>query len=265
MGFRLGMAQCGFPADGDVIAMVGSLASKAAGQGCSLVAFPEDLMSPRPLSAAGLRDIAEPIGGPFTQAAAKIARERSVWLVITMYEGNPAGGAPFNTALAIDDGGEVRVAYRKCHLYDAHGVRESERTTPGDALAAPVVAPFATIGLGICYDLRFPEQARAAALAGCDLMLYPSAWYAGPQKAEHWETLLAARAIENELFVAGICKAGSRYVGRSLVADPLGRVLARAGDGDSEQLLTCEIDLDEVGRARDAMPVFEHRRHHLYS
>lgn len=261
MAFRLGLAQCGYPADGDVIAMMGRFCEEAAEKGCSLLAFPEDLMSPKPLSAEGLRALAEPADGPFVAAACELAQRFGLWLAVSFYERN-GDGAPFNTAAVISSEGELCGSYRKVHLYDAHGVRESSRTTAGAALPAPVEAPFATLGVGICYDLRFPEMSRALALGGCDLLLFPSAWYAGPEKVEHWETLLRARAIENELFVAGVCHAGKRLVGRSLVADPLGRVIAQAGE--NEELLVCTIDLDAVGRARDVMPVFEHRRSELY-
>jgi predicted amidohydrolase len=114
--------------------------------------------------------------------------------------------------------------------------------------------------MGICYDLRFPEVARTLALAGSGLLLFPAAWHDGPNKPLHWKTLLRARAIENECFVAGICDAGTRYVGTSHVFDPLGNELV----GGSDDLFTCDIDLDAVRSARYAMPVFSHRRPELY-
>lgn len=289
MAFRIGLAQCGFPSDGDVVSMVERFAAEAQTAGCSLLVFPEDLMSPRPLTIEELRGQAEPVDGPFARAVGAAARRHGLWVVATMSEtvgrddapngragesgpppsacDEPAGPPPYNTAVVFDDAGAARRVYRKCHLYDAHGVYESDRMTAGDALCEPARAPFCTLGVGICYDLRFPESARAAALAGCDLVVYPACWYDGPEKAEHWRTLLRARAIENELFVAGACRAGERYVGRSLVADPLGRVLAEGPAGceaNSELLVTCEIDVDAVAAARDAMPVLEHRRPDVY-
>ena len=264
MTFSIGLAQCGRPADGTVLEQLDAYVAAAVAQGASLAVFPECLTQTHNLSAEELRALAEPLDGPFAAGVAASARTHGLWVVFTMYEENPAGGQPFNTAVVVDDAGEVRGAYRKCHLYDAHDVRESDRTTAGDALCAPIEAPFATIGLGICYDLRFPELSRAAALAGCDLLLYPSAWYDGPEKASHWETLLRARAIENECFVAGVCRAGRHFVGESMVVDPLGRVLARGPRGNEEELVVCEVDLGAVNAARDAMPVFEHRRPELY-
>lgn len=263
MTYRLGLAQCGFPADGDVCAQVGRLFGEAAAQGVDLLVFPEDLMSPRPLTAEELRAQAEPLDGPFATTIAQLAAHQGIWAIFTMYERDEAGGLPFNTAVVMDDVGAIRATYRKCHRYDAHGVYESQRTKAGEQLLSPIATPFGRLGLGICYDLRFPEQARAAAVAGCDLLVFPSAWYDGEQKLAHWHTLLRSRAIENELFVAGACKAGERYVGQSMVADPLGRVLTCA-DGKSEQLCTCIIDVAEVAAAREAMPVLAHRRPELY-
>ena len=142
----------------------------------------------------------------------------------------------------------------------------------GDALFAPVQAPFATLGLGICYDLRFPEVARAAACTGCNLMVYPSAWVAGPGKRRQWETLLKARAIENDMFVVGVCRADEGYIGSSMVVAPDGTVVAQAEGvlddnpkaGCEEQLLVCKINMNACERAKAAIPVLEHRRPELY-
>lgn len=261
MEFVLGLAPSGFAAGGDVLAQVESYAAEAEHKGVSLLAFPENLMSPHDLSAEELREIAEPLDGAFMAGIATCARRHGLWMVGTMSETNPQGGLPYNTAFIMDSEGTVRGSYRKCHLYDAHGVRESDRMGSGNALSEPVQTPFCTLGVGICYDLRFPEVARAMALGGCELLLYPAAWHDGPCKRDHWQTLLRARAIENECFVAGICHAGERYVRRSVVYDSLGREIA-VGDGDA--LVTATIDTSAVSAARDAMPVFDHRRPELY-
>ena len=269
MSYRIGLAQCGFPGEGGVLPMIERFVSDAASHGCSLVVFPENLMCPRDLSASELFDLAQPVDGEFVSAVGDIARRCGIWVVGTTFERTPDGRAPYNTAFVVDDGGSVELTYRKCHLYDAHGVRESDRMTPGDSLDAVIRTPFATVGVGICYDLRFPEHARALALAGCDLVVYPACWYDGPNKAEHWTTLLRARAIENELFVAGTCRAGKQYVGRSSVYGPLGDLLAQGAAGSDPDeggaLVVCEIDPAAVSSARDAMPVLDHRRPDLYA
>lgn len=264
MRFTVSLAQCGFPSDGDVLAQVDACCENASACGADLVVFPEDLMSPRPLSAQEVQNIAEPLDGPYADAMSACADRHGVWIAYTMYEADPEGGRPFNTVVFVEDDGTVAGTYRKTHLYDAHGVLESERTGRGGALAAPLDTPFGKLGLAICYDLRFPEVARAAALGGADLLVLPAAWHDGPEKAMHWETLLRARAIENEVFVLATGKAGERYVGQSMVVDPLGRVIARAA-GKEEELVTCTVDTAEIAAARDAMPLLAHRRPELYA
>ena len=268
MGYKIGLAQSGYPAAGDVLAQARSYAKRAANAGCQLLVFPENFMWPKKLSRDELIARAEPLDGRFAQDMAHVAKEHGLWIVFTMNEHNAANEPPFNTAVVVDDTGELRGSYRKCHLYDALGVRESDRLTAGDQLPEPVRTPFCTIGLQVCYDLRFPESARAASLAGCDLVVYPAAWHAGRCKPEQWETLLRARAIENELFVAGVCRSGKGFTGCSLVADPMGEVLVKAAGGTEpagiEALAVCEIDPETMKTTRENMPVFSHRKPRLY-
>lgn len=260
MGFVLGMAQTGYPVDGDVVAQVKRMAAEACDRDVSLLVFPENLMCPRELTAQGVAAVAESLDGPFAQRVGAVARSNGLWILYTMYERASEGMPPFNTAVLVDDTGIVRGTYRKCHLYDAHGVYESERMSAGEELCAPMHTPFCTLGVGICYDLRFPEVSRALACAGCDVLVFPAAWHDGPQKLLHWQTLLRTRAIENECFVAGVCHAGPRNVGQSFAFDPLGRTLVQGAD----ELLVCPIDVQDVRNARDAMPVLGHRRPKLY-
>lgn len=267
MGFRLALAQCGWPDDGDVLKQVERYAAQSADAGAQLLVFPENLMLPQGVEPADIAAAAEPLDGPFATGIARIAAAHSLWIVFTMAESFPAPGTldgsapPYNTAVVMDDAGTMRRVYHKCHLYDAHGVYESDRYTPGDALCEPTSAPFATLALGICYDLRFPETLRAQ-LPVFDLALFPACWHDGPHKAEHWETLLRARAVENECYVAGICRCGEGLVEQSLVVDPLGQVVARAPEGDA--LLVANVKSDDVERVRAAMPVLAHRRPELY-
>ena len=262
MPLTLALAQCAHPSDGDVVGLVRSWARDAKARGAQLLVFPECLMTPFESTPDQFAAAAEPLDGPFTCAVDAVARELGLWLAYTVNEHNPRGGRPFNTLVLTDGDGARRAAYRKVHLFDVGKFRESDKMSPGDALPKPVPTPFGAVGLGICYDLRFPELARAQALAGCELMLYPAAWVDGPGKREQWRTLLQARAIENGMFVAGLCRAGSLYVGSSLVVGPRGEVVASAGEG--EELLCCTVDLDEVAAARAAVPSLSHRRVDLY-
>lgn len=248
---------------GDVVRQVRQYVQSAVEKDCDLVVFPESLMGPWDPKTHSYVHAPEPLDGPFCKAINAIACEFGVWLVYTTEEENPSDLArPYNTAVVTDSCGIRRAAYRKTHLYDAIGERESDRMTAGDTPAPVIEAPFCHLGVAICYDLRFPEVARRMALEGAELILFPSAWVAGPHKIEQWRTLLTARAIENECFVAGVSRTGGGRCGNSLVVNPLGEPLATGAA--EECLLTCPIDLAEIERARKAMPIFEHRRPELY-
>lgn len=261
MGFTLGLAQTAFPADGSAVNQVRRCAKAAHKRGTTLLAFPENLMYPHELATAELADLAEPLDGSFVGDVRRIAQQYGLWIAFTMSEANAAGAPPFNTAVVVSDDGMICGTYRKCHLYDAHNVRESDRMSAGSELCAPIRTPFCTLGLGICYDLRFPEVARHLALAGCNVLLYPAAWHNGANKQLHWKTLLRARAIENECFVAGICHGAERYVRTSHVFDPLGNEIV----GGEDEMLFCDVKTSEVAATRRAMPVFNHRKPNIYA
>lgn len=262
--FKIALAQTETPTDGNVVEQARNAISEAKELGAAIVAFPEFFMSPFELDAGEYAAAAQPIDGPFATAIGQLAAEAGVWVLFTMNEKNPADSTkPFNTAVLVDDCGRHRGSYRKTHLFDAGSPAESDRATPGDALFAPVATPFGKIGLGICYDLRFPEISRAAALAGCDLMLFPAGWVDGPTKADQWEALLRARALENEMHVVGICRAGKGYVGHSIAVAPNGRTIAQTTD-NKPRVLIAEINPAATTAIRDAIPVFRHRRPELY-
>ena len=291
MTFRLGLAQCRHPQDGDVAAMVDEWAARAKAAGVDLLVFPESLMTPFELDDTAFGKAAQPLSGPFATAIDDVARKHGLWMVYTMNESGASPSLPddsgmrgesddnddvgkrmrpFNTAVIVDDKGRKQAAYRKVHLFDTDFVLESDKVAPGSALLQPIRAPFGIIGIGICYDLRFPELARTAALAGCELLVYTSAWVDGPLKVRQWKTLLAARAIENEMFVVGLSRcdrafgnARRDYAGHSCVFDPLGREIAAAA-GTNEELVIADIDPSAIGTARAAMPVLSHRRPDVY-
>ncbi len=269
MTFRLGLAQCCHPADGDVLKLVDAWAARAKEAGVDMLVFPESLMTPFDATADEFAAGAEPVDGPFCRGVDAIAAKHGLWIVYTANE-RSGKERPFNTAIVVDARGEKRAVYRKVHLFDTDFVKESDKITASDVLFEPIETPFCKLGLGICYDLRFPELARAAALAGADLIVYPAAWVDGPRKVDQWRTLLAARAIENELFVAGLSRcdrafgqAKRDYAGHSVVFGPLGEIVA-AADHAEEELLVADIDLDAIAEVRAAMPVLDHRREDLY-
>lgn len=262
MKYKIGLAQTCHPEDGDVIALVERFLSNAQQAGVQLLVFPESLMSVYESEKQAFLNEAEPVGGPYTQAIDALAAKYGMWVVYTLNEYNPEGN-PFNTALVVDSEGKRRGVYRKVHLFDTDFTQESDRMAPGDALFEPIETPFGKLGLAICYDLRFPELTRAAALKGCDIFVYPAAWVDGSLKAHQWRTLLTARAIENQVFVVGVSRADARYIGQSILVDPYGEVLAEGGI--KEELIVGEIDTDTLTAIRKAMPVFAHRRVDVYN
>ena len=154
---------------------------------------------------------AEPLDGPFVTGLAEAAREHGVAVLAGVFE--PAGdGRVYNTTVAIDEQGRIAGTYRKIHLFDSFGARESQFVAPGDT---PVVVELAGLRIGLitCYDLRFPELPRALSRAGAELLVVPSAWVAGPRKVHHWRTLVTARAIENVAYVAAVCQSAIRSRG----------------------------------------------------
>ena len=178
MGFRIGLAQCCHPADGNVVAMAERWAAQAVEKGVELLVFPESLMTPFELLADDFARAAQPLDGPFCTAMNALAAKFGMWMVYTANERAeaPEGACPFNTAVVVDDAGVQRAAYRKVHRFDTDFVRESDKTSAGSEVLRAVEGPFGTFGVAICYDLRFPEQARLMALAGCDVIVYSSAW-----------------------------------------------------------------------------------------
>jgi len=261
MEFTLALAQCTHPADGKVEALVEGYASQAAAHSADLLVFPESLMTRYEEELESFAAAAQPLDGEYCTALNSIAARHGLWMVYTVNELNP-NGRPFNTAVAVDAQGTMQSVYRKIHLFDSATTTESSRMSAGSDAPRVVETPFGKLGVGICYDLRFPEFARSLALQGCELLVYPAAWVAGELKVEQWRTLLAARAVENEVFVAGLSRCDEGYIGCSAVFDPLGRCVAQAGS--EEELLTCTIDTSVRDDARTRIPVFDHRKPELY-
>jgi predicted amidohydrolase len=221
-----------------------------------LVVLPEAAMHDFGDPSHELAVAAEPLDGPFVQLLAEHARRLGATVVAGMFEATD--GLPFNTLVVIGPDGALRSTYRKVHLYDSFGYRESDRLAAGDIVPTLIDVAGVRIGLMTCYDLRFPELARALVDEGADALLVPAAWVAGTHKLHHWRTLLTARAVENTVFVLAPAQGGDRYTGHSLALDPMGLDLAEAGDGDDTLLV--DIDHDEVGAVREVNPSLSNRR-----
>jgi len=243
------------------LAAVRDFALEASQKQVTLLAFPEMLMAV-PQKDEPLRLIAEPLDGAFAAALAGIAKEFRLFLLATIWEKSQEHERVFNTALLFSPEGEILNAYRKLHLFDALNVQESRTMTPGQHLPAIASVSGCAVGVAICYDLRFPELFRHLAKSGAEVILVPSAWYAGTMKEEHWLTLLRARAIENTCYVVGINQVGAAFCGRSAVFDPYGVQLADGGERTA--LLCVPIDRDRLAEVRSKLPALRHIRNDLF-
>jgi deaminated glutathione amidase len=225
-------------------------------EGADLVVLPEAFAREFGQPGSDLSPYAEGLDGPFASEVARVAEQRGTTIVAGMFERNEsAPDRPFNTVVVR---GAAHLDYRKIHLYDSFGYRESDVLSPGETEAATFDLDGLVVGVMTCYDLRFPELTRALVDKGADVVVVPSAWVAGRRKLDHWSTLLRARAIENTVYVVGVGQPTPRYTGHSMVVGPLGDVLVEGGD-DSE-VLVADVDLDAVAEARRTNPSLANRR-----
>ena len=249
------------------VATAERLVRAAAARGAELVALPEkwNLLAGGPELAAG----SEPLDGPSLSEARAWARELDIHLLAGSIAERD-GEQIFNTSVLIGPDGEDLAVYRKIHLFDvvAGGVeyRESEHEAAGSEIVTAAVAGL-NAGLTVCYDLRFPELYRILALRGSLLITVPSAFTLATGR-DHWEILLRARAVENQVFVIApnqVGKAPPHYesFGRSAIVDPWGVVLARAPD--EECFVEAELDLAAQQRVRESLPSLANRRPDAYA
>jgi predicted amidohydrolase len=230
-----------------------------------LVAFPEFLMafSPASQSAEELTQVAESIDGPFITTLRDAAKSNNIAIIAPIYEISRVANRVFDSAVWLDASGNIVSVYRKLHLYDAFGFKESDKFHPGDDVAPPVKTDGSCFGMMICYDLRFPEMARMLALAGADVLVAPSGWVQGDLKVEHWQTMIKARALENGCFVIAPNQVGNIYTGHSMAVDPLGRTLLDLGE--KEGMAIVDVDINLVNEVREKLPLLKNRRADIYA
>ena len=232
------------------------LMHQAAQQGAELLVLPEAILARDNTQPGFVIDTAQPIDGPFLTALLTASSKYSLTTVFTMHIPAP-GQRAVNTLLALRQG-EIIARYEKLHLYDAFAVQESARVNAGDQIPPLIEVAGFKVGLMTCYDVRFPELARALALQGAEVLLLPSAWLRGPLKEQHWQMLTTTRALENTCYMLAVGECGPKNIGHSLVADPLGVVIASAAEAPA--LIFAELEKTRLAYAREVLPVLENRR-----
>jgi predicted amidohydrolase len=237
----------------------------AAAQGARVVALPEVFIW-RGVKKQE-RENAEAIPGATSEFLSHLARELGIYLLGgSILEEIPGTPKAYNTSLLFDPSGKLLASYRKIHLFDVDladgtSLRESATREFGASVIA-VSTDICTMGLSVCYDLRFPELYRALVAKGARLIFVPSAFTAYTGQA-HWETLLRARAIENQVYIVAPDQFGKsansfETHGHSMIVDPWGKVIAVLPDGPG--IIMAEIDLDYLSMVRAELPTLDHRK-----
>lgn len=251
------------------MAVADRLARAAAADGASLIVLPEKWTAMG--SEEDLRAAAEPLDGAAVEWARALARELGVDLVAgSILERVPGQEKLANTSVHVGPSGEIEAVYRKLHMFDVEvGGRsycESALEEPGEEIVLSHTADGVELGLSICYDLRFPELYRILAVRGARVIALPAAFTLATTR-DHWETLVRARAIENQVFViaanqVGSHPAGQQSGGRSMIVDPWGVVLAQAADGEGH--IVADLDLERQAEIRASLPALANRRPGAY-
>lgn len=236
-----------------------TLAADAADQGAKVVVAPEYSMFTAPRTDERLIESAEDVDGDFGSALSAIAAELGIFLVAGMNERLPNVSRISNTLVAMDSKGELVATYRKLHLYDAFGYRESAVIEPGEIDEPQTfVCDGLNFGLQTCYDLRFPEVTRRIVDAGADVLLLPAQWVPGPLKEDHWTTLIRARAIENTMYIAAADQSARGGAGASMIVDPMGVVLCSLGE--QVGVASASVTKTRINEVREKNPALALRR-----
>ena len=243
------------------------LIGRAAQKKAQLICFPEFQMaySPAEQKPKTLHEIAEKINGDFISALSNSAKKNKINVVATIYEiinTNKQNQKVFDTAVIINELGKIQSVYRKIHLYDALGFKESKKLLAGNIIEKPTRTSVGILGLQICYDMRFPEISRILTVNGANILVSPSAWVAGFMKQEHWEIMLKSRAIENGVYVIAPNQLGNIYCGHSMVIEPFGATLIDMGNREGMEIL--DIDNSRIETVRRTLPLLRNRRTDVY-
>jgi N-carbamoylputrescine amidase len=279
--FALGLVQmrCTPDADANVARAVAGV-REAAAKGARIVCLPELFRTQYfcQREDAALFDLAEPIPGPTTERMAALAKELGVVVVASLFE-RRAAGVYHNTAVVLDADGRVAGRYRKMHIPDDPLFYEKFYFTPGDLGFIAIDTAVGKVGTLVCWDQWYPEGARLTALAGADVLFYPTAigWHPsekaeyGERQASAWQTMQRSHAIANGVYVAAVNRVGHEgatdggieFWGGSFICDPFGVVLAEA-PRDAEAVLVVECDRKVQEDVRRNWPFLRDRRIDAY-
>ena len=253
---------------------------ESAKNSAKVICFPEFQMSfsPSTQSSEELYSLSESLDGNFISQLKKSARENDIFVVSSIYERANSklknnrqnqkkfldrnSHRVFDTVVLINNQGRLVSQYRKLHLYDALGFKESDKLLAGSQLFKPVTSPLGKTGTLICYDLRFPELSRILTLKGSVSLIAPSAWVQGTMKEDHWLIMCRARAIENGVYLIAPNQIGNIFCGRSLVVDPFGVVVMDMGNTEGFEMV--DLDLSRIDVVRKSLPLLKNRRNDLY-
>jgi N-carbamoylputrescine amidase len=256
---------------------------KAAGRGAKLVVLQELHATPYfcQHEKTDYFDLSETIPGPATELLASVARECKLVLVASLFE-KRGPGLYHNTAVVFEQDGEIAGTYRKMHIPDDPGFYEKFYFTPGDLGFQPIATSVGRLGVLVCWDQWYPEAARLMALAGADMLIYPTAigWDPGDNDAEKnrqkdaWQTVQRGHAIANGIPLLSVNRVGFeedpsgvgvgiRFWGGSFIAGPQGEILSEAGS-DDEELIVFELDMERSENVRRIWPFLRDRRIDAY-
>ena len=201
----------------------------------------------------------------FIKRLCQYSKKYKIGIIGTFFEKNPykKDKRVFDTAFSTDKNGKIVSVYRKLHLYDAFGFKESLKFSRGDKIPKLITTPIGKMGLMICYDIRFPELSRILTVNGSDIIVIPSGWIHGIMKEEHWITMLKARAMENGVYVIAPNQVGNIFCGRSMIVDPLGSILTDLGDKIGVEFV--EIQRERIDEIRKTLPLLKNRRTDIYN
>ena len=215
------------------------------------------------------KSVAEMVPGPFTEAISALARKHHVNIIPGSFVEDAGNGKVSNTCVFIDRAGNILGKYRKIHLMDALGYKESDYVEAGKEMCL-VDTDFGKIGIMVCYDLRFPELARSMVKEGAEIVFCPADFPSGnplPPRTDHWDILTRSTALLNLTYLVAANQFGALHkenpFGRSAVIDPWGTVVAQAGG--REDIIYAQIDLDYQKAVRDGVATWKNRKPEIYT